>query len=555
LVPLSPDKNQAIQNAFNGLKKFKPSQSCVDKVFNKLGVNLADFQNILSNGAGSNNGLYDGRASSVPQPANTNFPYKNTQAYFQDPNHTGDNQALSIGGRAYWLVRIQTGWNYDPDGRVTTSADVNTSSSRTWAYDAAGEETSVAETTSGVTVTDTMAYDGNGQMVYESVTNSATDYLIHSTVLGGATLTMVNPNGSKAITYVPANGLVAPMQSTDSNSNPTINWVHRDPLGIQEGAASAYDPLGNLVANEQPPQSGPPPNTPIYGPWYSGSGAASYDNANNFSSGCVAASGNPSDCNGTMREHMSDEFIRNLPGVHGDLDYGENDYIHRLNGPYDRPGNTNSVIWVTSIDATRAYAQAVIPHVAMNGLLTEDPAPQNPPPAVPPDAMTEATAILAKKPCADYLKDLLTQAGAAGIVASELTSANVLSKLQGAHYIDNRTTPGPAGSGRETYAEAVLGGNDVTLYKGFYVATSSDLISGGSGDRTFGGGKTSESPRSTTSQAQILIGEALHLTDPGTGDIALANMLAGKAQYNANTKGDKEKASKALHDKIDKKCK
>jgi hypothetical protein len=107
--------------------------------------------------------------------------------------------------------------------------------------------------------------------------------------------------GAKDITYVPANGLVAPMQKYDPYSNPQsyMIWVHRDPLGIQEnnsnGSLSAYDPLGNLVANVQPPVVGPPPNMPVYGATYGGLSWNSFINANNFSQGCVV-DGRPALC-------------------------------------------------------------------------------------------------------------------------------------------------------------------------------------------------------------------------------------------------------------------
>jgi len=158
-------------------------------------------------------------------------------------------------------------WSYDADGRVTVSSDSSTSSTRTWTYDAAGEKIGVAETISGATATDTMAYDGDGQLLYESVfKNSATtsDYLIRSSVLGGAVLTKLDAAGNKDTTYVPANGLVAPLQQKDYSGNPTMAWMHRDALRVQEDS-KAYDPLGNLIYNVQPPTSGPAPNNKLAG--------------------------------------------------------------------------------------------------------------------------------------------------------------------------------------------------------------------------------------------------------------------------------------------------
>jgi len=51
-----------------------------------------------------------------------------------------------------------------------------------------------------------------------------------------------------------------------------------------------------------------------------------------------------------------------------------------------------------------------------------------------------------------------------------------------------------------------------------------------------------------------LIGEGLHLTDRGAGDIALANVLAGREKYSSAKRGNKEAASNYLHNEIDKKC-
>ena len=87
-------------------------------------------------------------------------------------------------------------------------------------------------------------------------TITTADYLIRSTVLG-TVLTKLKANGGKDITYVPANGLVAPMQLQDQPfSTPAsyMVWVSRDPLGIQEnknGFLYAIDPFGSLVANAQ----------------------------------------------------------------------------------------------------------------------------------------------------------------------------------------------------------------------------------------------------------------------------------------------------------------
>src|ERR1041384_7545318 len=103
--------------------------------------------------------------------------------------------------------------------------------------------------------------DRNGSATQK---NSTGDYLIQSSV-PGTVLTKLKVNGAKDITYVPTNGLVAPMQMQDQpGSTPAsyLTWVSRDPLGIQENNWFAIDPFGTLVANAQPPVGGPPSYIP-----------------------------------------------------------------------------------------------------------------------------------------------------------------------------------------------------------------------------------------------------------------------------------------------------
>ena len=85
----------------------------------------------------------------------------------------------------------------------------------------------------------------------------------------------------------------------------------------EQGAA--YDPLGNYVSPVNPQQPGqPPPATGMYGPGYGGA-ESTFGNANNFSTGCMAASNNPQDCTETARERMSDSLASSLPGYHSDM--------------------------------------------------------------------------------------------------------------------------------------------------------------------------------------------------------------------------------------------
>ena len=139
----------------------------------------------------------------------------------------------------------------------------------------------------------------------------------------GSVLTKLKANGGKDITYVPANGLVSPMQMPDQpySSPPSyMRWVTRDPLGIQEsnnGYVSAYDPFGNLISNVQPPLGGTPPYIPFYGASYGGLSANSFTNANNLAAGCNIG-GAPIDCNRAMIGAMGLAFASNLPGFHLD---------------------------------------------------------------------------------------------------------------------------------------------------------------------------------------------------------------------------------------------
>ena len=162
-------------------------------------------------------------------------------------------------------------------------------------------------------------------MLYESVVKSGstiTDYLIRSAVLG-TVLTKLDASGNKDTTYVPANGLVAPMQQPSFGSQ-YISWAHRDALGVQENS-QAYDPFGNLIYNVQPPNSGPPPYHPFYGATYGGASWNSFSLANNLAAGCNYL-GTPMDCSSAMIKTMGLEFASNLPGFYLDNAYAEQGY-------------------------------------------------------------------------------------------------------------------------------------------------------------------------------------------------------------------------------------
>ena len=241
-----------------------------------------------------------GRISSVGQLENYSIlpPFSGAYGYDAFDNLTSRSGAYALNpsqsDSGSYTNNRRAGWTYNAEGKVTNShdnSDSGGSSTRTWTYDAAGALIFTSEVRNGQTSTTALGYNGDGQLVSELLNGTTADYLIRSTVLG-TVLTKLKANGGKDITYVPANGLVAPMQMQDQPfSTPAsyMVWVSRDPLGIQEnknGFLYAIDPFGSLVANAQPPSGGPPPYMPVYGATYGGLTWNSFINANNFSTGC-----------------------------------------------------------------------------------------------------------------------------------------------------------------------------------------------------------------------------------------------------------------------------
>ena len=102
-------------------------------------------------------------------------------------------------------------------------------------------------------------------------------------------------------------------EHSETYGNPTISWMHRDALGLQEDG-KAYDPFGSLIYNVQPPSSGPPPSMPFYGPGYSGASWSTFTNANNFSSGCML-DGAPANCSSVLGSHSVNIEHVNYPGA------------------------------------------------------------------------------------------------------------------------------------------------------------------------------------------------------------------------------------------------
>ena len=139
---------------------------------------------------------YSGRISGVSgrsTPANVPAPFVGYYGFDEFGNMKSRSGHYALNQDSYDNAtfvnnrRTTTGWSYDADGRLTASTDSNTASSQTWTYDARGDSTTITETVSGTsptTTTNTLRYDGNGDLLFESVakpSETKTDYLINST--------------------------------------------------------------------------------------------------------------------------------------------------------------------------------------------------------------------------------------------------------------------------------------------------------------------------------------------------------------------------------------
>jgi len=314
--------------------------------------------------------------------------------------------------------RTNTGWSYDPDGRVLTSTDTATSTTQSWTYDAAGNQTGISEVSSGTTTVNTLSYDGDGDLLYESVSTPQTtkaDYLIRSRVLG-TVLTKLDAAGNKDITYVPANGLAAPMQTKDSNGNPIIRWVYRDVTGLQEDG-KAYDPFGALIQNVQPPSGGPPPTQPFYGATYGGVSWNSFIDANNLSSGC-RLDGVRTSCTSVLNQlgHGNADLVSlSTTGTLADFlntvgtiprSVTHSRYVPNTNPPPDHSNDPDRAdVIVTNIDEQLpGHWEYWEEYVAFS------PDPQKTLP-LPSDLEGRVTSIITnpKGDCADYIKKLLSE--------------------------------------------------------------------------------------------------------------------------------------------------
>jgi YD repeat-containing protein len=327
---------------------------------------------------GTDNPLVNGGI--VPAPFVGNYGYDEFNNMVGRSGYYALNTSTTDSATFVDNKRTNTGWTYDADGRVLTSADTATNTSQTWSYDAAGSQIGISEVNAGATTTNTLNYDGNGKLLYESVTTTTpqstkTNYLIHSTVLG-TMLTKLDALGNKDITYVPTNGLTFSTQTKDFNGNPIVGGALRDVTGLQEDG-KAVDPFGARVMNVQPPDSTEEQaNMHVFGPPYSSFGWSTFTDANNFSSGCYSAQDNNREsCNNAMRRTMGDEFI-NYFFHRSQLTSAENDYIGRLNAGNDDPTNFNGVLWLPpddSIPGRFGHFVPVFGHIGYASLVPADP--------------------------------------------------------------------------------------------------------------------------------------------------------------------------------------
>ena len=244
-----------------------------------------------------------GRISSVgtinPQTSQAPPPFTGNYGYdaFNNMNSRSGQYALNPyqSDSATFTNDRRNGWSYNYDGQVTYSTDNSDSggsSTRNWTYDAAGKLVTVSEVRNGQTATNNLTYDGDGQLIYESL-NGSSDYLIYSSVLG-TVMNRLSSTGGKDVTYVPTNGLVAPIQYEEPGYGSYLSWIYHDASGLQEGGR-ARDPFGSLVQNVQPPVGFPPGYTPTYGPPYGYETARGFINSSNFSAGC-SLDGMPAPC-------------------------------------------------------------------------------------------------------------------------------------------------------------------------------------------------------------------------------------------------------------------
>ena len=235
------------------------------------------------------------------------IPYRQSYGYDEFGNMTsrsGDYYNY-IGGQpaqgdaATYQNNRRDGWNYDADGRVTSSPQTNTDPARTLRYDAAGRLVQTVDTEQSSTLTYTAAHDGEGRVVYETKQgafvpgNSVASYTLRMSALGGEALAGLTASGGREVTYVPGEGVVhARLRGT------AAEWTLRDPLGLTESNRAVTDPLGNYIPFRQMNDPRPAPGS-FSSLTVPGVGSTLTD-PENYGMGCTM-DGVPTNCSSVLR--------------------------------------------------------------------------------------------------------------------------------------------------------------------------------------------------------------------------------------------------------------
>ncbi|HJT67512.1 MAG TPA: fibronectin type III domain-containing protein [Pyrinomonadaceae bacterium] len=236
-------------------------------------------------------------------------PYTQSYSYDQFDNMTTRSGSYynytfnpATTDNATYTNNRRTNWSYNAEGQVTSTPSTSTDSPRTMTYDAAGRMVTTVEVGPSNTVTYSVAYDGDGDHVYESSNVSqgffTASYIVRSTVLDGEVLTRLDQSGNKLATEVPAEGLLFATQMASGGPGPYVLLTQRNPVGTSETSKAVYDPLGNYI----PFQASGDPRPPA-GSFTSASMSglsASLANPQSYGGGCLVDR-LPTDCNLAMR--------------------------------------------------------------------------------------------------------------------------------------------------------------------------------------------------------------------------------------------------------------
>jgi len=285
-----------------------------------------------------------GRMSSVGGLPNYGVlpPFSGSYTYDTFDNMTARSGQYALGSSrsdsGTYTNNRRSGWSYNAEGQITQSSDTSDeggSSTRTWGYDATGALINNSEVRNGQTTSNALGYDGDNELLIEMINGTVRNYSIRSSVLESV-ITRLTATGGKDITYVNVEGLVMGLQNQNPGFSPFMSAVYPDALGVQEQNSNsqytyyAYDPLGNVIPNTQPPLVSPPPYIAFYGATWGGASWSSFSNAQNLATGCNFR-GVPTDCSSAMVQTMGLEFAANLPGAHLDNALAESRYSKDVN--------------------------------------------------------------------------------------------------------------------------------------------------------------------------------------------------------------------------------